>query len=1589
MNPKNSLVGGVSVDGSFSSVPEVEDTAQPPHNSRQDLNLPRVPGSAAGVYVGRKLFNAALRYLLNSSSGLGMFARSSFGFSERNKRSTERSGGGFPIPLPYPEICKATWKADPIEVSRKKMLTVVLVGLNYLHLNRPTRAPAGIILGQSLSRSQWGIVHRLELFLDAWLSHNDVGPTEMGRTAPKVESIEEIISALADQAKRVIATTSTSYFPAGREDVTGEFGGPRTDVVVGQLDHAPYSTFKPVDPSRLKFIGKPTFNPLPFLDSRSAFVYQYPLQASTDPSEFHGQVPFVQVHCSKETKLKLFSLLDQSGRLALHPSTAVRPRFASGLFAVLKDETKDRLIMDSRPSNCLEKVEGRWVKSLAVGESLCRLTLDDSEVLRTSSNDLRDYYYLFQISEERSRRNILCGPVAPCDVRSLNCFRSEFENASELYGALNTLAMGDTHAVGLAQTCHLSLAVQSQIASMDNLLSLAGPTPRGPTYVGIVIDDFVSMAAVSKDASTPTVSGLLADHMQDVYEAVELIPHKDKAFRDELCCTVWGTDIDGTRGFIRGSLKRAIPLLGIVMKVASLGYSTVELLQVISGSLVSLFLFRRRLLSSLGSIFDACKNRSGRDMVKLSGKLKSELLLCAFLLPLACSNIRAKHRGRITATDASHWGEAAVCCKIPEVAARELARHSIRKSVWTKLLPPGKAWARGHSLLDPQEELPDEEECYKSNPLWEAMATSLPYELLYKEAARGPRHINIGEVRAMLKAEKHHAFRNPSSRELYGMDSQVGLGALSKGRSASPSLNAELARSIPTMLGFDVYSELLYYETSINPADGPTRGRPVPSVSRDLPSWWRSFCNGDFTEFDFWRGQHRLSDLELAGLPSFSEIDGSQHSSNPTSDIASAFSVPSFADVGCISNTHVPGDLSSEVTGEKSQHQSTLDTADNARGATRRSDLCYAMNRGSAVPQSAFDATSGTFGERDDVKLFQEKFQGAFGKLSREDAAFALKFFAELDHNQLHRDAGVAWPPVKPGYLDLFSGERGVARCMIEGSYTWAVTFDIAHGASQNLILPLVRSTLERLIRCGVFFCIGMAPVCSSFSVAITPPVRTKDCPEGVADVSGKMHVKITEGNDMCSWVLQLCILALELNILFWVENPAGSWFFKQKGWLKMLDEFSATVGFWTVDYCRYGTLWRKRTKICTNSLLRSCKTLCDRTHRHLALRGRSKEHRKSWTLVAQPYPKGVCRSIAMGIKVSRQDVSVRGGFDPSRFCKCNNRRIGEALHPGPEVRRLVSLDDVKLVEAKTLALQSKIWRWFCLWLVDRVGEEVASSVRSNPALLCLMVREFGDYLYSHGKSLYLLRHLVVLVQQEVLGARSYIGCCWDRIRRWEVIEPPRHRIPLPCSVLQAMVTVSSLWGWRRFACTLCLAFYGITRPGEVLRARRYELVLPADLMSSETTTAFLQVSEPKSRRRSSGRIQHASVEDPQVVKFATTVFGPILESEFLYPISAGSFRRRWDKVAEFLGIHKSLKLTPGSLRAGGAVFAYRQGQELQKILWRMRLRQLQTLENYLQEVATDAFLHKLSPSTKRKISLLSELFYPTLSAISSTDRPA
>ena len=174
------------------------------------------------------------------------------------------------------------------------------------------------------------------------------------------------------------------------------------------------------------------------------------------------------------------------------------------------------------------------------------------------------------------------------------------------------------------------------------------------------------------------------------------------------------------------------------------------------------------------------------------------------------------------------------------------------------------------------------------------------------------------------------------------------------------------------------------------------------------------------------------------------------------------------------------------------------------------------------------------------------------------------------------------------------------------------------------------------------------------------------------------------------------------------------------------------------------------------------------------------------------------------------------------------------------------------------------------------------------------------------------------------------------------------------------MCSLALLWGWTQWAAVTLTAFYGVCRPGEPLRALRKHLVTSEDLLEVGSEI-FLRIPEPKTRRRGA-KVQHAQVKGPRwILDFISATFQPLQAERPLYNGSAGMYRRRWDSLLKALLVEPSHRLTPGSLRGGGAVRAYRSGEALNEVQWRMRLRHQETLGYYLQEVAALSVLPSLS----------------------------
>lgn len=157
---------------------------------------------------------------------------------------------------------------------------------------------------------------------------------------------------------------------------------------------------------------------------------------------------------------------------------------------------------------------------------------------------------------------------------------------------------------------------------------------------------------------------------------------------------------------------------------------------------------------------------------------------------------------------------------------------------------------RAAGCLEPGSELP--EQGFDARPLWVLLARCLDYKERWRRRAMRHCHINVLELRAHLMEERRVSQQFSHRRCLYGLDSQVALGAIVKGRAASRCLNRELMKSLPHIIGSDLYGSYMYFPSKLNRADGPTRNDVPAEADVSLPDWWVTAAGGDFSGLDAW-----------------------------------------------------------------------------------------------------------------------------------------------------------------------------------------------------------------------------------------------------------------------------------------------------------------------------------------------------------------------------------------------------------------------------------------------------------------------------------------------------------------------------------------------------------------------------------------------------------------------------------------------------------------------------------------------------------------------------------------------------------------
>ena len=484
-----------------------------------------------------------------------------------------------------------------------------------------------------------------------------------------------------------------------------------------------------------------------------------------------------------------------------------------GLFAVDHKPDSDRVILDRRPFNELER-RLVWAK-LPHGSLLTQLIVPPGFSVRGSGDDLSNYFYLLKHNEEWLPRNAV---GIPFDGEGYEEFGGV--KGQNYILSFRVVAMGDLNAVDISQQVHLEMLKDCHCMCDNEVLHFGGPIPASHTLEGLYIDDHIITQILPskkhRQKSEVFRDEKLLDNSRAQYAKHSIPTSAKKAFSKADRYVAWGTEVDSKIGRVGTPQVKLSQLSQLIAAACNLKTVSKKLLQGVTGLLVHPFMHRRNLMCILQDTFIWIEKLSDTDSKPLPTAVREELLCCGLVLPLCHSNIRWGVSCRIGASDASlEKGGRAAALVSPSVA-QTLYRFAEHRGEHIRL-----DWSNGS--IEPTSEMK------RAPSELEDIIRDLPWNATEICSFAHKQHINILETRMIYRELVDVVGKSTKPlRCVLLVDSRAAAGAWSKGRSSAKNLNRILRQSLGWSLAGQKTLHLVWVRSESNPADHPSRGKRIP-----------------------------------------------------------------------------------------------------------------------------------------------------------------------------------------------------------------------------------------------------------------------------------------------------------------------------------------------------------------------------------------------------------------------------------------------------------------------------------------------------------------------------------------------------------------------------------------------------------------------------------------------------------------------------------------------------------------------------------------------------------------------------------------
>ena len=847
----------------------------------------------------------------------------------------------------------------------------------------------------------------------------------------------------------------------------------------------------------------------------------------------------------------------------------------SSFFAVAKDDEKDRGITDRRPSNAYEL--GLPQPRLPHGCLFGQVLLEPWEALRLSKKDLPDFFPNLAVEPAKAARNAVGRAYSPLELVAAGfVVPDQLLSERQLWLGQTTLCMGDRNALAHATAGHEHIARQCGLMTPASALRYGLPTPRGKYCEGIFVDDWVGCFKHRLDdepAFAASPDGQASSALSQAYTAYLVPEKKAKSVDGAHVMTAWGKRVDGIIGRSGVEPAKLLRIQVHTLRSLLLPRASRKLVEKLCGLWTDCMMDRRVCFSAFDAIYRVLQSWQYGATYRWPAQVIEELLTAVVWGPMMYSDLRARVASTIYATDASL--DKGGCCStvIPEDAAKELWRF---------------ADLRGHCVwLEKRErELPfQKSRCLTELDLQlERLIRSCQCKAVFSYPFQLSDHITLQEAKViktllvrLADQTCHRQLRQPIF-----VDSQASLGAFGKWRSPSTRLNRLLRLTAPHVLGAGLVPGLFWIRSEVNPADDLTRD--VALRGADLDGEWiaaigprpeqSSFCPaadvaaGEAAASWSLPGSMKTDDKPYTFFSS--RADAVRYPVLEATEEVSDISTLLAAMTEDIAEHLRRGPKYGTFSGDEAraapptgQERVDDNDCDNLDAAEDPAELCF--SRAAAfVPALAADRCATESYKTELLELQPSVYLGPLPgatatccrpRLSKSQLTKQIAYVRELSQ-QCSGQHGVSklW---RPRALHLFSGSG--ALCEKLQAQGWVVEsvdvvfgkgFDLARSSSQRYYLRRIRAGFYDYVHCG--------PPCASFSVARTPPIRSKSFLYGTPGIPPRDLKKIKIGNALCNFSCRALDAMRRLGRPASLEQPRSSWMWSMPGVQRLLSSTAA-----------------------------------------------------------------------------------------------------------------------------------------------------------------------------------------------------------------------------------------------------------------------------------------------------------------------------------------------------------------------------------------------------------------------------------------------